>query len=349
MSNSLDKLRAANPVPDTALDDASLARSEDTLAKITKRRPTWTIAAASVAVLALIGGAFPLLNNSEPVASAAEILTQAGEAAATQPDAVDKGVTAKEYMKRVDTLGDATAITEYAVDAGGAVEVSSQGEVPGFDPQPSINPEDLVVATDRAGLEKLADSAPNRALGALELLLQPGLSSEQQKIAYDMLAEAEGNEVGTVEGEGEDQLVTVIRDSDQVSFSVLPATGQLVRVVGLVGPDVETTIDATAILDCVSVTGLEGPDRISLASADNTYLVNELDWQRWGADSAEAEGVAIENDCDPNCAEGTFNEDRVKVVVDKRVACGYHAEVYSRVRVQYPDGREEEQQIGCAP
>ncbi|WP_284431893.1 hypothetical protein [Corynebacterium guaraldiae] len=39
MPSSLDMLRAANPVPDTALDDASLARSEETLAKITKGRP----------------------------------------------------------------------------------------------------------------------------------------------------------------------------------------------------------------------------------------------------------------------------------------------------------------------
>ena len=272
MPNSLDQLRQANPVPDAALSDDSLKHSEATLARITKGRPTWTYAAAGVAVLALVGGAFPLLNNSEPVASASEILTQAGEAAATQPDAVDKGVTAKEYMKRVDTLGDATAITEYAVDAGGAVEVSSQGEVPGFDPQPSVNPEDLVIATDRAELEKLADTFPNRALGALELLLQPGLSSEQQKITYDILADTDGNDVGSVEGEGDDELVTVIRDADKVSFSVLPASGQLVRVVGLVGPDVETTVDATAILDCVSVTGLEGPDRISLACADNNYL-----------------------------------------------------------------------------
>lgn len=349
MSNSLDRLRAANPVPDATLSDDSLKHSEATLARITKGRPTWTYAAAGVAVLALVGGVIPLLNNSEPVASASEILTQTGEAAGAQPDALDKGITAKDYMKRVDTVGDAIAVTEYSVDAGGAVEVSSQGEVPGFDPQPSVNPEDLIIASDRAGLEKLADTFPNRALGALELLLQPGLSSEQQKITYEILADTDGNDVGSVEGEGEDELVTVIRDSDHVSFSVLPATGQLVRVVGLVGPDVETTVDATAILDCVSVTGLDGPERISLACADNNYLVNQLKWSNWGAETAEADGVAIENDCDPNCAEGTFKEEKVKVVVDEREACGYHAEVYSRVRVQYPDGREEEQQIGCAP
>ena len=349
MPNSLDQLRAANPVPDATLSDDSLKHSEATLARITKGRPTWTYAAAGVAVLALVGGVIPLLNNSEPVASASEILTQTGEAAGAQPDALDKGITAKDYMKRVDTVGDAIAVTEYSVDAGGAVEVSSQGEVPGFDPQPSVNPEDLIIASDRAGLEKLADTFPNRALGALELLLQPGLSSEQQKITYEILADTDGNDVGSVEGEGEDELVTVIRDSDHVSFSVLPATGQLVRVVGLVGPDVETTVDATAILDCVSVTGLDGPERISLACADNNYLVNQLKWSNWGAETAEADGVAIENDCDPNCAEGTFKEEKVKVVVDEREACGYHAEVYSRVRVQYPDGREEEQQIGCAP
>ena len=101
MSNSLDRLRAANPVPDATLSDDSLKHSEATLARITKGRPTWTYAAAGVAVLALVGGVIPLLNNSEPVASASEILTQTGEAAGAQPDALDKGITAKDYMKPI--------------------------------------------------------------------------------------------------------------------------------------------------------------------------------------------------------------------------------------------------------
>ena len=271
MTDPLSQLRAANPVPDAALDDAALTRSEAVLSGIVDSgsRPPWKAVAAGIGVLALVGGVIPFVNRSEPVA-VAEVLTHAGAAAAAQPDAADKGVTSKEYLKRVDTDGSSTATTEYSVGVDGTVNISSQGELPGFDPQPVIPAEDLMAATDRAGLEALADRFPNRALGALQLLLQPGLSSEQQKIVYDILAATDGNDLasasqGSHNGVGEDGLISVIRDADHVSFSILPATGQLVRVVGLVGPNVTTTVEATAILGCVSVTGLEGPDSIFLA------------------------------------------------------------------------------------
>lgn len=353
MTDPLSQLRAANPVPDAALDDAALTRSEAVLSDIVDSgsHTPWKAVAAGVGVLALVGGVIPFVNHSEPVA-VAEVLTHAGEAAAAQPDAADKGVTSKEYLKRVDTDGSSTATTEYSVGVDGTVNISSQGELPGFDPQPVIPAEDLMAATDRAGLETLADRFPNRALGALQLLLQPGLSSAQQKIVYDILAATDGNDLasasqGSHDGVGEDGLISVIRDADHVSFSILPATGQLVRVVGLVGPNVTTTVEATAILGCVSVTGLEGPDSISLACGDNNYLVKDLKWSNWGADEATAEGTAVENDCDPFCAEGTFKQTPVRVVVDKREACGYNAKVYSRIRVIYPD-HEEVEEIGCA-
>ena len=55
MPNSLEQLRKANPVPDAALSDDSLKHSEATLARITKGRPTWTYAAAGVAVVDDLG------------------------------------------------------------------------------------------------------------------------------------------------------------------------------------------------------------------------------------------------------------------------------------------------------
>ncbi|MFS0470146.1 hypothetical protein ACL1CA_15530, partial [Corynebacterium striatum] len=143
MTDPLSQLRAANPVPDAALDDAALTRSEAVLSDIVDSgsRTPWKAVAAGIGVLALVGGVIPFVNHSEPVA-VAEVLTHAGEAAAAQPDAADKGVTSKEYLKRVDTDGSSTATTEYSVGVDGTVNISSQGELPGFDPQPVIPAED---------------------------------------------------------------------------------------------------------------------------------------------------------------------------------------------------------------
>ena len=110
-----------------------------------------------------------------------------------------------------------------------------------------------------------------------------------------------------------------------------------------------TRVEATAILGCVSVTGLEGPELISLACADNNYLVRDLKWSNWGADSARAEGTAFINDCDPNCADSGFTELPVTVTVRKPQECGYNAKLYSRLDVAYVDepARDETFDIGC--
>ena len=101
MTDPLSQLRAANPVPDAALDDAALTRSEAVLSDIVDSgsHTPWKAVAAGVGVLALVGGVIPFVNHSEPVA-VAEVLTHAGEAAAAQPDAADKGVTSKEPQAR---------------------------------------------------------------------------------------------------------------------------------------------------------------------------------------------------------------------------------------------------------
>ena len=127
MTDPLSQLRAANPVPDAALDDAALTRSEAVLSDIVDSgsRTPWKAVAAGIGVLALAGGVIPFVNHSEPVA-VAEVLTHAGEAAAAQPDAADKGVTSKEYLKRVDTDGSSTATTEYSVVAVDEPSVSTR-------------------------------------------------------------------------------------------------------------------------------------------------------------------------------------------------------------------------------
>src|SRR5699024_11576841 len=119
------------------------------------------------------------------------------------------------------------------------------------------------------------------AVGSVDLLLHPTISAGQQKVLYETLAQAGGNDVAHVmlsPTGGEDEIVSLIREEDRMSFDVIPSTGQLTRVVGLMGPGVTTTVESTAILGCVHVTALNGPDTLSTACAANDYTLVDLNW-----------------------------------------------------------------------
>ncbi|MFW8574799.1 hypothetical protein [Corynebacterium pseudodiphtheriticum] len=376
------QLADANPVRNPELNELERRRSEkhlqailaDARAGLGSRAGSgsgagrsnsgrWLLgAAAAVSAIALGTGLLPsLFNGQESTATAEEILTTAGESSLHAADATDIAITAQEYLERTDRLGEEFVSTAYEVSADGQVRTSTAqsnnapAELQNADRNLSVDPVQLqATGADTESLRALADSLDDStARGILKLLLHPALSSEQQKALYELMASLDGNDLAGVEQSttgGDDEIVTVIRDVDQLSFSVIPATGQLVRVHGLVGPGITTEVSATAIVDCVHVTGLEGPEMISTACADNNYYMEDLEWENWGADTATATGTAWINNCDPLCADGEFETFPVRLTLDNREECGYNARIYSRMLLEYPENpdRNEEFSIGCA-
>lgn len=376
------QLADANPVRNPELNELERRRSEkhlqailgDARAGLGSRAGSgsgagrsnsgrWLLgAAAAVSAIALGTGLLPnLFNGQEATATAEEILATAGESSLHAADATDIAITAQEYLERTDRLGEEFVSTAYEVSADGQVRTSTAqsnnapAELQDANRNLSVDPVQLqATGADTESLRALADSLDDStARGVLKLLLHPALSSEQQKALYELMASLDGNDLAGVEQSttgGDDEVVTVIRDVDQLSFSVIPATGQLVRVHGLVGPGITTEVSATAIVDCVHVTGLEGPEMISTACADNNYYVEDLEWENWGADTATATGTAWINNCDPLCADGEFATFPVRLTLDNREECGYNARIYSRMLLEYPENpdRNEEFSIGCA-
>lgn len=376
------QLADANPVRNPELNELERRRSEkhlqailgDARAGLGSRAGSgsgagrsnsgrWLLgAAAAVSAIALGTGLLPnLFNGQESTATAEEILATAGESSLHAADATDIAITAQEYLERTDRLGEEFVSTAYEVSADGQVRTSTAqsnnapAELQNVDRNLSVDPVQLqATGADTESLRALADSVDDStARGILKLLLHPALSSAQQKALYELMASLDGNDLAGVEQSttgGDDEVVTVIRDVDQLSFSVIPATGQLVRVHGLVGPGITTEVSATAIVDCVHVTGLEGPEMISTACADNNYYVEDLEWENWGADTATATGTAWINNCDPLCADGEFATFPVRLTLDNREECGYNARIYSRMLLEYPENpdRNEEFSIGCA-
>jgi hypothetical protein len=59
------------------------------------------------------------------------------------------------------------------------------------------------------------------------------------------------------------------------------------------------------------------PHRITLACGDSGILLQKLQWSDWGGEKAKGTGWLAVNDCDPNCAEGTYITYGVKVKLTK--------------------------------
>lgn len=338
-SPGFDALMAANPVTDESLDQLQQRRKNNNLKKITGISSSNSLkVAAVVGALALAGLSLPLLSNQPAVASADEVLTQAADASLSKQAL---GATSVGYIQREDTSEDGSISSVYKVDAGGAGTTDStvSGD-PKFTLPALTDPAALVAADTVDKLNELAGDDTTR--GALNLLLNPYLNGQQQKMIYELLRSQDGN---VVTDEGEDHVTITQGD---ISYTLIPSTGQLASAHNLVADGVTTEVAATAILGCVNVEGLQGPDTIATACADNNYTVHDITWQSWGDESAVGHGTAWINDCDPFCADGTFHTHPVTVTVSEKQKCGYQADVYSKLELTYDDAALNESfSIGC--
>jgi hypothetical protein len=78
------------------------------------------------------------------------------------------------------------------------------------------------------------------------------------------------------------------------------------------------------------------PRHIIFACADSGYYVDHLHWDSWHPWKARGEGVFHENDCRPDCADGTFHARPGRLVLRKRTWCsGLHKYVFKRAHARY--------------
>jgi hypothetical protein len=78
------------------------------------------------------------------------------------------------------------------------------------------------------------------------------------------------------------------------------------------------------------------PNSIMFACADAGFYVKRLNWSRWGVRGALAQGVFFQNDCDPNCAAGTFRSRKGSLTLSGRLWCSnIDAYVFRRTTAVY--------------
>lgn len=59
------------------------------------------------------------------------------------------------------------------------------------------------------------------------------------------------------------------------------------------------------VYNCKS--GRYKPTKVIVTCADANFRVRGITWSSWTAREARGSGTALVNDCEPNCAEGTFH------------------------------------------
>ncbi len=91
--------------------------------------------------------------------------------------------------------------------------------------------------------------------------------------------------------------------------------------------------------DRILVTRSLGDDRLYfrphqfVLSGDGSFGIAGVEWKSYGGRAAIATGRGFANDCEPNCAEGTFFHPRAKLRLSRVVDCN-GVDVYARLSYQ---------------
>ncbi|MEV7612555.1 hypothetical protein [Streptomyces sp. NPDC089799] len=80
------------------------------------------------------------------------------------------------------------------------------------------------------------------------------------------------------------------------------------------------------------------PDDYVLACGDGNNRLVDLKWNHWGAQTATARGIDMVNDCEPNCAGGTFHSYPVEVTLSRPEAWDARPDThrFTTIRLVYP-------------
>jgi hypothetical protein len=71
-------------------------------------------------------------------------------------------------------------------------------------------------------------------------------------------------------------------------------------------------------------------------SGDGSGYVKDLVWSDWGTAQATATGIQEVNDCNPNCAQGSFTGYPATVTLAGLTPYGTGLEAYSTIVIQSP-------------
>lgn len=82
------------------------------------------------------------------------------------------------------------------------------------------------------------------------------------------------------------------------------------------------------------------PTRIVVACGDGNNRLARIKWESYGTDAASGTATAVVNDCEPNCAAGTFHHFGAVVTLNKPKDCGRYRQ-FTRLVERFTDETPE--------
>jgi hypothetical protein len=134
-------------------------------------------------------------------------------------------------------------------------------------------------------------------------------NSEVKKVALGLvvvlLAGALFSGIAGITGAGVEE-----PNSDQNSELVIPR-GEPISIDGVMSEDVYTFV--------CEIPGQQKPDLIYFTCADGNEGIGKIEWSTWEATGAVGVGEYFANDCDPDCANGTFEFTKVRLAINEPI------------------------------
>jgi hypothetical protein len=92
------------------------------------------------------------------------------------------------------------------------------------------------------------------------------------------------------------------------------------------------------------------PRRLIVTCADSNFRVRNIAWSSWTADQARGRGTALVNDCDPDCAGGTFRRYPVRLRAFRPRMTGgcVPRSMFTRLGWRFPKSKPEGPRRGTA-
>ena len=87
--------------------------------------------------------------------------------------------------------------------------------------------------------------------------------------------------------------------------------GDLISIDGVLSQDVYTIV--------CEIPGQQKPELIYFACADGNTGIGKIEWSTWEASGATGVGEYFANDCDPDCANGTFGFTNVRLAINEPI------------------------------
>jgi hypothetical protein len=132
--------------------------------------------------------------------------------------------------------------------------------------------------------------------------------------------------------------------SGRAGIAGIVALAVLVPQAGAASDPAPTAAQNRVLLIYNCEQGKYKPSTVIVTCADANFRVRGIDWSSWTGQQARGGGTALVNDCDPNCAAGTFRRYpiRLRAFRPRQTGGCVPGSLFTRLAWRFPQAKPPE-------